>query len=93
MVVGRFIKDRRRFLKVIGDKSKEMVLGGKERSICDAFEEGTRLYLRYMLDESGTYIEGCHRKGASLRKVSGAIRSVVNDMSCSLNLYGRGTVV
>ena len=44
MMVGRFVEVfRRRHLKVSGDKSKVMVLGGKEDLVCEVLVDWTRL--------------------------------------------------
>ena len=86
---GRICK--RRGLKVNVDKSKVMVIG-KERTPCRILLDGEQLeqvsefkYLGYMLDERGTDDAECNRKVVSGRKVSGAIKALVNEKGLSLD--------
>ena len=79
---------RRRGLKINAGKSKVMVLGGEERLECEVCVDGIRLehvlevkFLGCVLNESGTYEAEYSRKMASVRKVVGATRSLVNARS------------
>ena len=72
-------------MKVSADKSKVIVLNGKEELECEVHLDGIRLehvsefkYLGYILGESGTDGAECSRKVASRRMFPGAIRSLVN---------------
>ena len=76
---------RRGDLKVNPDKSKVMLLGGKEGLECVVCVNAIRLehisefkYLECVFDESGTDEAECGRKVASGRRVAGATRSLVN---------------
>ena len=92
VMVGRFAKVcRRRGLKVNADKSKVMVLSGKEGIECEIHVDGICLehisefkYLGCVLDESGTDGAECSRKVVSGRRVAGAIRSLVNTRDLQL---------
>ena len=75
-----------------------MLLGGKERLECEVCVDGIRLehvseykYLRCVLDESDTDEAECSRNVASGRRVSGAIRSLVNarglELECARVLH------
>ena len=63
-MIGYFVKVcKRRNLKVMADKSKLMVLGGKEGSVCEVFVDGTQLehiselkYFRYVCVAQIMYI-------------------------------------
>ena len=86
-MVGRFVEVRRRGLKVNAGKTKVMVLNGEERLECEVHEGGIRLehvseskYLECILDKSGTDGAECSRKLVSRRRVTGTIKSLVNDM-------------
>ena len=75
----------RRGLKVNASKSKVMVLNGVKGFEYEVHVDGIRLehalkfkYLGCVLDESGTDGVECNRMVASRRRVSGAIRSLVN---------------
>ena len=77
---------RRRGLKVNADKSRVIVLNGKEGLECEVHIYGICFkcvsefqYLGYVLDESGTDGAECSRKVVSGRRVRDAIRSLVND--------------
>ena len=81
----------RRGLKENVNKSKVMVIG-KERTPCRILLDGEQLeqvsefkYLGYMLDERGTDDAECNRKVVSGRKVSGAIKALVNEKGLSLD--------
>ena len=84
--MGRFAEVcRRRGLKVNVGKSKVMVVNGEKGLECEVHLDGIRLkdvsefkYLGCVLDESGTDGAECSRKVASGRKVSCAIRPLVN---------------
>ena len=61
------------------------MLGGKERMEYENHVDGALLeqvskfkYLEFILDESGTDVAEYHRKMASRKKVTGAIRSLIN---------------
>ena len=76
---------RRRGLKVNAGKRKVMILNGEEGLECKVHVDGIRLehvsdfkYLGCVLDESGTDGAVCSKKVASLRRVAGAIRSLVD---------------
>ena len=99
MMVGRFAEVcRRRGLKVSAGKSKVMVLNGEEGLECEVRVDGIRLehvsefkYLWCALNESGTDGAECSREVASGRRVSGAIRSLVNprdlQLECARDLH------
>ena len=62
-----------------------MVINGEEGLECEVHVDGVRLehvsefkYLGCVLDEADTYGAECSRKMASGKKVTGAIRSLVN---------------
>ena len=84
-MVGRFNEVcKRRRLKVNAGKSKVMV-NGEEGLECEVLVDRVRLehvsefkYLGCVLDEAGTEGAKCGRKVASGRRVTGAIRSLVN---------------
>ena len=84
-MVGRFVEVcRRRGLKVNGGKSKVMLLGGEEDLKCEVWVDWVRLehvsefkYLRCVWEESGTDEAECCREMVSVRRVAGAIRSLV----------------
>ena len=76
---------KRRRLKINAGKSKVMVVNGEERLKCEVHVNGIRLepisefrYLGCVLNESGTDGAECSRNVASEKKISGAIRSLVN---------------
>ena len=87
-MVGQFADlCRRRGLKVIAGRSKEMVLNGEEALKCKVHEDGICLvhvsefkYLGSVLEEAGTDGAEYSRKVASGRRVAGAISSLVNVM-------------
>ena len=91
-MVGHFVEVcRRRGLKVNAGKNKVMVLGGEEGLECEVCIDGICLehvlefkYLGCVLDESGIDETECSRKVASVRRVAGAIRSLVNSRSLQL---------
>ena len=91
-MVGRFVEMcKRRDLKVNAGKIKEMVLNGEEGSECGVYVDGICVervsefkYLGCVLDESGTNGAECSRKVASGRRVTGAIRSLVNTRDLQL---------
>ena len=77
--------------KVNAGKRKVMVLNGEEEFECEVYVDGVRLdhisefkYLGYVLEKSGSEGAECSRKGASGRRVAGALRSLVNarDLQC-----------
>ena len=86
MMVGRFAEVcRRRRLKVNAGKSKVIVLNGEEALESEVHVDEILLeyvsefkYLRYLLDESGTDGAECNRKVESGRRVTVAIKSLVN---------------
>ena len=98
VMVGCFVEmSRRRGLRVNADKSKVMVLGGKEGLGCEIHGDVVQLeqvsefkYLGCVLNESGTDDAECRRKGASGKEV--AIRSLVNarglQLECARMLNG-----
>ena len=85
-MVGRFVGVcRRRGLKVNTSESNVMVMNGEERVEYEVHVDGIRLenvsefkYLGCVLDESGTDGSECSRIVASVRRVAGAIRSLIN---------------
>ena len=95
-VVGRFLEVcRRRDLKVNAGKSKVIVLGEEEGLECEVCVDRIRLehvsefkYLECVLDELSTYETECRKKVRSGRRVTGAIRSLVNAKDCSLSVLG-----
>ena len=91
MIVGQFTEVYRRGLKVNAGKIKVMVLNGEEGLECEVHVDEIRLeqvsefkYLVCVLDESGTYRVERSRKVASGRRVTGAIRSLVNARNLQL---------
>jgi hypothetical protein len=90
-LVERFGKVcKRRGLKVNVDKSKVLVVNGVNAQ-CQILLDGEQLeqvsefkYLGYMLNEKGTDDAECCRKVSYGRKVAGAIKSLVNAKSLSL---------
>jgi hypothetical protein len=85
---GRVCK--RRGLKVNVDKSKVLVVNGVNTQ-CQILLDGEHLeqvsefkYLGYMLNKKGTDDAECCRKVSNGRKVAGAIKSLVNAKSLSL---------
>ena len=91
VMVGRFFEVcRRSGLKVNEGKNKVMVLVGEEGLECEVCVDGIRLdvseckYLGCVLDESGTDGAECSRKVAIGRKVTDALRSLVNYRSLQL---------
>ena len=91
VMVGRFVEMcRERGFKIIVEKFKVMVLGGKEGLECEIRVDGVRLeqvkfkYLGCVLGESGTYDAECPRLVESGRKYADAIRSLVNVRSQQL---------
>ena len=86
--MGRFVEVCRRGLKVNAGKRKVIVLGREEGLEYEVCVDGIRLghvsefkYLGCVLDESGTDEAECSRKGASGRRIAGAIRSLINARS------------
>ena len=84
-MVERFVEVCRRRLKVNANNSKVMVMNGEEGLECELHVEGIRLdhvsefkYLGCVLDVSGTDGAECSRKMVSGRRVTGAIRFLVN---------------
>ena len=72
-----------------------MLLDGEEGLECEVWVYGKRLahftefkYFGCVLDESGTDEPECSRKMASVRRIAGAIRSLVNARSLQLE-YAR----
>ena len=68
-----------------------MVLNGEDRLECEVHVDGIRLehvselkYLGCVLDESVTDGEECSKVVASVRRVAGVIRSLVNPMDIQL---------
>ena len=89
---------RRRGQKVNAGKSKVMVLNGMEGLECEVHVHGIHLepvsefkYLGCVLNESGTEVAEYSRKVASGRRVTDAIRSLVNakdlQLECSKVLH------
>ena len=82
---------RRRGMKVNINKSKGMVLGGEEGSVCEVIVDGSRLgsasefgHFGFVLDESGKdEVEYCGREASGM-KLTGAVRSLVNARSLQL---------
>ena len=94
-ILRRFIEVCRRGLKVNAGKSKVMLLDGEEGLECEVWVYGKRLahftefkYFGCVLDELGTDEPECSRKVASVRRIAGAIRSLVNARSLQLE-YAR----
>ena len=91
-MVGWFFEVyRRRGLKFHAGKRKVMTLNGEEVLECEVHVDGIRLenvskvkYLEYVLDEAGTDGAECSRKVTRGRRVSGAIRSLVNARNLQL---------
>ena len=85
-MVGQFVEVcRRRGLIVNPGKSRVMVINGEEGLECEVDIDGVHLeyvskfkYLGCVLNKVGTDGAECSRKVASLRRVAGAIRSLVN---------------
>ena len=78
-------------LKLDAGKRNVMMLGREEELECEVCIDGMRLeyvsefkYLGCALDELGTDEAECSRKVVSGRRVSGAIKSLVNAMSLQL---------
>ena len=90
--MGRFaVVCRRRGLKVNAAKCKVMVLGEEGLLKCEVCIDGICLELRLkfkylvcVLDESGIDEAECSRRVASGRRVTGAVRSLVNTRSLQL---------
>ena len=78
-MVGSFAEVCRRDLQVNADNSKVMFLCGEEGLESEVCIDRIRLeHVGCVLDESSTDEAECNRKGASERRVPGAIRSLVN---------------
>lgn len=81
----------RRGMRVNADKSKVMVFGGEDGSVCDIRIGGVRLeqvqsfkYLGSVLNVKGNDEADCENKVVQGRKVSGAIRALVNAKGMSV---------
>ena len=90
-MMGRFVELCRRGLIVNAGKSKVIVLGGEEGLECKVCVDGIRLEhasqlkcLECVLDKSGTDEAEWSRKVVSGRRVTCAIRSLVNARSLQL---------
>ena len=90
--MGRFAEvRRRRGLKVNGGKSKVTVMNGEEALECEVHVDEVRLehvsefkYLGCVSDESGKDRAECSRKVANGRRMSDAIRFLVNAMDLQI---------
>ena len=83
-MIGHFVEECRRDLKVKANKNKVM-LGGKKGSICKVIVVGReRKHSGFVLDESGTDGVECFKSVACERRV--AVRSIFSQIQGVWNL-------